>query len=134
QAIAERESATNDRIRASELRSLAGLQLMAQAMTQHLTARTRAVERDEAALRDLRIQLTDEVSGLDALRIEITAAVVATHQLLGEALRQVRKLTAQRPHADQVPQPDVPLQRGAQAEPVYLNAGAEEGRSTREPH
>ncbi|MDQ3904277.1 MAG: hypothetical protein M3300_02215 [Actinomycetota bacterium] len=134
QAIAERESATNDRIRASELRSLAGLQLMAQAMTQHLTARTRAVERDEAALRDLRIQLTDEVSGLDALRTEITAAVVATHQLLGEALRQVRKLTAQRPHADQVPQPDVPLQRGAQAEPVYLNAGAEEGRSTREPH
>lgn len=123
-AIAESESAANNRIRASELRSLAGVQVMAWVMAEHLTARKCAVEQEEAALHELRAQMADEVSGLDALRTEITAAVVATHHLLGEALGQVRKLAAQRPPANG--QPDVPVQRGSQAAPVYLNASAEE--------
>ncbi|MBV9060359.1 MAG: hypothetical protein JOZ09_14580 [Pseudonocardiales bacterium] len=123
-AIAESESAANNRIRASELRSLAGVQVMAWVMAEHLTARKCAVEQEEAALHELRAQMADEVTGLDALRTEITAAVVATHHLLGEALGQVRKLVAQRPPANG--QPDVPVQRGSQAEPVYLNASAEE--------
>ncbi len=131
QAIAERESAANDRIRVSELRSLAGVHLMARLIAERLAARKRAVEQDEVALHELRAQVANEVSGLDTLRTEITAAVVATHQLLGEALGQVRKLAAQRPPSDG--QPDVPVQRGAQAEPVYLNTGAEERRSPRDP-
>jgi chromosome segregation ATPase len=135
QAIAESESAANERIRVGELRSLTGVHLMAWAMAEHLTARKCAVEQDEAALRQLRAQVADEVSGLDALRTEITAAVVATHHLLGEALGQVRKLAAQRTPANG--QPGVPVQRGSQAEPVYLNAGldagAEEPESPRNP-
>jgi hypothetical protein len=123
QAIAQHESAANERIRANELRGLAGLHVMARVIGEHLTDRTCAVERDEAALRERRAQVSTEVSSLDALRTEITAAVVATHQLLGEALGQVRKLAAQQPSADDGQQPDVPVQRGAQAGPVYSNAG-----------
>lgn len=122
QAIEQRESAANERIRANELRSLAGLHFMARVMDEHLTDRSRAVEQGEVALRERRAQVSTEVSGLEALRTEITAAIVATHQLLGEALGQVRKLTAQRPPADQVDRPEVPIQRGAQAEPMYSNA------------
>jgi hypothetical protein len=130
QAVAERESAANDRIRAGELRSLAGVHLMAGVIAERLAARERAVEQDEKALRDVRARVANDVSDLDALRTEITAAVVATHQLLGEALGQVRKLAAQRPPSDG--QPDVPVQRGFQAEPAYSNAGAEERRSPRD--
>jgi cell division septum initiation protein DivIVA len=132
QAIAQRESEANDRIRAEELGSLASLHIMARMMGDDLTDRSRAVERDEAALRELRAQVSSEVGGLDAVRAEVTAAVVATHQLLGEALGQVRKLAAQSPATDLIEQPDVPTQRGSQAGPVYLlNAGADERRSPR---
>jgi cell division septum initiation protein DivIVA len=130
QAVAERESAANDRIRAGELRSLAGVHLMAWVIAERLAARERAVEQDEKALRDVHARVANDISDLDALRTEITAAVVATHQLLGEALGQVRKLAAQRPPSDG--QPDVPVQRGFQAEPAYSNAGAEERRSPRD--
>lgn len=134
QAIAQRESAANDRIRADELRSLVGVHVMARVISEHLAERSSAVERDEAALRKLRDQVSTEKSGLDTLRTEVTAAVVATHQLLGEALGQVRKLATQRPPADQVEQPDVPVQRGAQTGTVYrLNTGTEERRSPRTP-
>ncbi|MDQ3824461.1 MAG: hypothetical protein M3325_01500, partial [Actinomycetota bacterium] len=134
QAIAQRESEANDRIRAEELGSLAGLHIIARIVGDHLTDRSRAVERDEAALRELRAQVSSEVGGLDSLRAEVTAAVVATHQLLAEALGQVRKLAAERPATDPGEQPDVPIQRGTQAGPVYLlNAGADERRSPRSP-
>ena len=132
QATAQREAAANDRIRARELDRLVGLHFMARVLGEHLTDRTHAVEKDEAALHELRAKASSEVGSLDALRAEVTAAVVATHHLLGEALGQVRKLTAQRPPADRVEQPDVPIQRGTQAGPVYLlNAGADERRSPR---
>jgi len=134
QAMAQRESAANERIRAEELARLAGLHFMARVMGEHLTDRAHAVERDEAALHELRAHVSGEVGGLESLRAEVTAAVVATHQLLGEALGQVRKLAVQRPPADRVEQPDVPIQRGTQAGPVYLlNAGADERRSPRAP-
>jgi cell division septum initiation protein DivIVA len=134
QAIAQRESEANDRIRAAELSSLTSLHVIAQMMGHDLTDRSRAVERDEAGLRELRAQVSSEMGGLDALRAEVTAAVVATHQLLGEALGQVRKLATQRPGTDRVEQPDVPIQRGTQTGPVYLlNAGADERRSPRTP-
>ena len=74
------------------------------------------------------------MGGLDALRTEVTAAVVATHQVLGEALGQVRKLAAELPDTDRVEQPDVPIQRGTQTGPVYVsNGGADERRSPRTP-
>jgi cell division septum initiation protein DivIVA len=134
QAIAQHESEASDRIRAEELGSLASLHIIAGMMGDHLTARSRTVERDEAALRELRAQVSSEAGGLDALRAEVTAAVVATHQLLGEALGQVRKLAGQQPATDRVEQPSVPIQRGTQAGPVYLlNAGADERRSPRAP-
>ena len=134
QAIAQRESEANDRIKAEEIGSLASLHIIARMMGDNLTDRSRAVERDEAALRDLRAQVSGEKGGLNALRAEVTAAVVATHQLLGEALGQVRKLANQRPATDGVEQPDVPIQRGTQTGPVHLlNAGADERRSPRTP-
>lgn len=138
QALAQRESAAGERIKAEELARLAGLQFMALVMGEHLTDRKRAVERDEAALHKLRAQVAAEVRACDGLRAEVTAAVVATHQLLGEALGQVRKLAAQRPAADPVDEPaeepEVPIQRGTQAGPVYLlNPGADERRSPRAP-
>jgi len=134
QAIARREAEANDRIRAEELHGLAALHIIARMMGDDLTDRSRAVERDEAALRELRAQVSSEMGGLDALRAEVTAAVVATHQLLGEALGQVRKLAAERPDTDRVEQPDVPIQRGTQTGPVYVsNGGADERRSPRTP-
>jgi chromosome segregation ATPase len=134
QEIAQREAAANERIRADELRSLAGLQFMMQVTGQHLTDRRSAIEQDEATLRKLRTQVSAEVDGLEAIRSEVTAAVVATHQLLGEALGQVRKLAAQRPSGQPIEQAAVPTQRGAQDEPVYRgNAGAEEQQSPRPP-
>jgi len=135
QALAQRESALNERITAEELARLAGLHFMARVMGEHLTDRKHAVERDEAALHELRAQVAVEVRAADALRAEVTAAVVATHQLLGEALGQVRKLAARRPATDSVEEPEVPTQRGTQAGPVYLlNAGACERRSPHAPH
>lgn len=135
--IAQREAAANDRIRDSELRSLAGLHLMLQTMGEQLTNRVRAVERDESALRELHAQVADEAAALETLRTGITAAVVATHQLFVEALEQVRKIPVERALTEQEPvkQPDVPAQRGAQSGRVYLlNASTDDRRSPRTLH
>ena len=134
QQIAQWESAANDRVRASELRSLAGLDFMVRVMGTHLTERKTAIERDEAALRERRAQVSTELTGLEAVRTEVTAAVVAAHQLLSEALGQVRKLAGQQPPGDRAEQAEVPSQRGAQDGAGYrVNAGVEERRSPRAP-
>ncbi len=130
-------AAANERIRNNELRSLAGLHLMLRVMEQHLTDRVAAVERNESALRELHTQVASEATVLDTLRAEVTAAVIAAHQLLTEALGQVRKIPVERALGEPDPpqQPEVPTQRGAQSGRVYLlNTGAEDRRLPRTPH
>ncbi|MBV9029998.1 MAG: hypothetical protein JO364_06750 [Pseudonocardiales bacterium] len=141
QAIAQRESTASARIRDSERRVIAGVHLMLRVIGEGLSSRIRAVEHDESALRELRAQVADEVSTLEALRTEVTAAVAAAHQLLEEALEQVhepseqrsaQRSTGERPEVLGSSQPPVPIQRGAEGGTVYLlNAGAEERRSPR---
>jgi hypothetical protein len=137
-AIAQRESQAHDRIRTSELRSFAGMHIMLRVMGEHLTNRVRALERDESSLRELRAQVADEVTALETLRTELTAAVVATHKLMVEALGQVRRVTVgQAPtEQDQVEQPDVPAPRGTYSGKVYLlnTTNADDQRSPRTPH
>ncbi|MGH3854463.1 MAG: hypothetical protein ACRDR6_13410 [Pseudonocardiaceae bacterium] len=119
QAIAQRESAASARIRERELRAVAGLHLMLQAVGEQLSTRVRAVDRDESALFELRAQVTDEVVTLSALRAKVTAALTTVHQLVAEAL-------------EPLPGPSVPIQRGAEGGTVYLlKTSAEERRSPR---
>src|SRR2546421_12920525 len=59
---------TNERIRNSELRSLAGLHLLLRVMDENLTDRVAAIQRDESALRELRAQMTSEATALQSLR------------------------------------------------------------------
>jgi hypothetical protein len=131
-AIAQREASANERIRNGELRSLAGLHLMLWVMQ----ARASALERDESALRELRAQVTSEAANLGTVRAEVTAAVLAAHQLLTEALGQVRTIPVERALDEPGPthQPDVPTQRGAQGGRVYLLNTAEDRRLPRTPH
>ncbi|MDQ2882361.1 MAG: hypothetical protein M3Y48_14450 [Actinomycetota bacterium] len=137
-AIAEREAATNAGIRDSELRSIAHLHLMHQMIGQQLSTRACAVERDESTLRDLRTQVVNDVTALETLRSEVTAALAATYQVLTEALGQVGRTTVdraavKRTTADHADSP-VPIQRNAEGGTVYLlNAGAEDRRSPRAP-
>lgn len=109
QAIAQREAEANERIRNSELRSLAGLHLVLRVMDENLTDRVAAVERDESALRELRAQVTSEATTLQSLRAEVTAA----HELSTEALEQVRKIPVEPAvdESDTAEQPDIPIQR-----------------------
>jgi hypothetical protein len=109
QAIAQREAEANKRIRNSELRSLAGVHLMLRVMDKNLTDRMAAVERNESALRKLRAQMNSEVTALQSLRAEVTAA----HQLSTEALEQVHKIPAEPAagESDTAGQPEVPIQR-----------------------
>jgi multidrug efflux pump subunit AcrA (membrane-fusion protein) len=142
QAIAERESATNARIRDGELRSLARLHLMLQVIGDHLKTRLDAAERDEAALREVRAQVAGEVSALEMARTDVTATLAATHQLLAGVLGQVRKTPSQRIPSDrgpgktsELPPPPVPVQRSAEGGTVYhLNPGADDRRLPRTPH
>lgn len=124
QAIAQRESAASARIRERELRGIAGLHLMLQVIGEQLSTRVCAVERDESALRELRVQVANEVTALEALRTEVTAALAAAHQFLTEALGQVHRAPVE--HSEV---PPVPIQRSAEGGTVYLlNAGAEDRR------
>lgn len=148
QAIAQRESAASTRIRDNELRSIARMHLLLQAVSEQLTTRACAVERDESALRELRAQVTNEATALKALRTEITTAVRATHELLAEALRQVHRVPVEKSTVErstvghpEVPaspvpiQPPLPIQRGAEGGTVYLlNTGAEDRRLPRTSH
>nr|MDQ3825048.1 hypothetical protein [Actinomycetota bacterium] len=113
QAIAQREAKANERIRNSELRSLAGVHLLLRVMDENLTDRVAAVERDESALRELRAQVTSEATALHSLRAEVTATVTAAHELSTEALEQVRKIPVQpaTDETDTAEQPDIPIQR-----------------------
>lgn len=131
-AIAQRADSANERIRNGELRSLAGLLVMLRVTTD----RASALERDESALRELRAQVTSEAATLGTVRAEVTAAVLAAHQLLTEALGQVRKIPVERALSEPDPaqQPDVPTQRGAQGGRVYLLNTAEDRRLPRTPH
>lgn len=131
-AIAQRADSANERIRNGELRSLAGLLVMLRVTTD----RASALERDESALRELRAQVTSEAATLGTVRAEVTAAVLAAHQLLTEALGQVRKIPVERALSEPDPaqQPDVPTQRGAQSGRVYLLNTAEDRRLPRTPH
>jgi hypothetical protein len=141
QAIAQRESAANARIGDREARGIAGLHLMLQVIGEQLSTRARAVERDESALRELRVGVAGEVATLEALRAEATAALVAAHQLLTEALGQVcgapvEKNTVESPEAPAppVPIPSMPIQRSIEGGTVYLrNAGVEDRRLPRTP-
>ena len=113
QAIAQREAEANQRIRNSELRSLAGVQLLLQVMEENLTDRVAAVQRDESALRELRAQMTSEMTALQSLRAEVTATVTVAHELSTEALEQVGTIPA-KPAAgksDTAEQPEIPIQR-----------------------
>lgn len=119
QAIAQRESAASARIRGSELRAVAGLHLMLQAVGEQLSTRVRAVDREESALFELRAQVADEVVTLAALRAKLTAALTTVHQLVAEALEPLSG-------------PSVPIQRGAEGGTVYLlKTTTEERRSPR---
>ncbi|HET9258188.1 MAG TPA: hypothetical protein VFO16_23735 [Pseudonocardiaceae bacterium] len=120
--IAQRESEAHEKIRIRELRSIAGMHLMLRVMDEHLRDRVRAHERDEAALHELRAQVTGEVAALKELRADLTAAVVAAHQLMAEALGQVRKVTIEREPGEQDPpgEPDVPAPRSTHGGKVYL--------------
>ena len=135
-SISQREVASNERIRNSELRSIAALHLLLQVMNEHLSDRVSALERDESALRELRAALTNEATALGTVRAEVTAAVIAAHQLLTEALGQVRTIPVEPAlgEPDPAQQPDVPTQRGAQSGKVYLLNTAENRRSPRTPH
>jgi hypothetical protein len=135
-AIAQREASANERIRDGELRSLARLQVMLRVMEEHLTDRVSTVKRDESALRELRAQVTSEAASLGTVRAEVTAAVLAAHQLLTDALGQVRKIPVEQALGEPDPsqEPDVPTQRGAQSGRVYLLNTAEDRRLPRTPH
>lgn len=141
QAIAEREAAASAGIRDSELRSIARLHLMHRIVGEQLSIRSCAVERDEAALRELRVQVADNVTGLEALRTEVTAALAATYQVLTEALGQIGRTAIDRLPVDsssaeraEAPASPVPTQRSAEGGTVYLlNASAEDRRSPRAP-
>ena len=127
QAIARRDAEATDRIRGSEMRSIVRVCLMLQAVDEQLTTRLDVVEREEAALRELRPQVAEQVTALEALRTEVTAALATTHQLLTEAIGQVQR-TMTEGSDDSV---QVPLQRSTEGGKIYLlNAGAEERRST----
>jgi hypothetical protein len=139
-AIAKREAAANAGIRDSELRSIAHLHLMHQLIGQQLSTRACAVERDESALRELRAQVANDVTALETLRTEVTAALATTYQVLTEALGQVGRTTVDRVAVDRStaertedPSP-VPIQRTTEGGTMYLlNAGAEDRRSPRAP-
>jgi cell division septum initiation protein DivIVA len=137
-AIAQRESQAHDRIRTRELRSLAGMHIMLWVIGEHLTNRVCALEREESSLRELRAQVADEVTALETLRTELTAAVVATHKLMVEALGQVRRVTVRQAPAEQdlVERPDVPAPRGPYSGKVYLpnTTNTDDQRSPRTPH
>ena len=109
QEIAQREAETNERIRNSQLRSLAAVHLLLRIMDKNLTDRVAAVERNESALRKLRAQMTSETTAIQSLHAEVTAA----HQLPTEALKQVRKIPAE-PAVDEsgtAQQSEIPIQR-----------------------
>lgn len=130
QAIAQRESAASARIRERELRGIAGLHLMLRVISEQLSTRVCAVERDESALRELRVQVANEMTALESLRTEVTAAVAAAHQLVAEALGQVHSAPVE--HSEV---PPVPIQRSAERGTVYLlNAGAEDRQLPRTSH
>lgn len=140
QAIAQRESAANAQIRDREVRSVASVHLMLHVVGEQLSARVCAIDRDKSALCELQGQVADETTTLEALRIEVTAAVAAAHQLLVEALGQVHRAPAHKntvEHSEvpvpQVPnQLQVPNQRGAESGTMHLlKASAEERRSPR---
>ncbi|MGH3593434.1 MAG: hypothetical protein ACRDRF_20680, partial [Pseudonocardiaceae bacterium] len=86
-------------------------------------------------------QAANDVTTLEALRTEVTAALAATYQVLAEALRQVGRTAIDRLAADsspveraEVPASQVPTQRSAEGGTVYLfNAGTEDRRSPRAP-
>jgi cell division septum initiation protein DivIVA len=131
QAIAHRESTADAQIRDSELRSIARMHLILQVISEQLATRVGAVERDESALHELRAQVAGEVTALETLRTDVTAAVAATHQFLTEALGQIHKTTDEHPADRTHP---VPIQRNAEGGAVYrLNAGADNRRSPRAP-
>lgn len=131
-ALAQREASANERIQNGELRSLARLQVMLRVMKD----RASVLERDESALRELRAQVTSEAASLGTVRAEVTAAVLAAHQLLTDALGQVRKIPVEQALGEPDPsqEPDVPTQRGAQSGRVYRLNTAEDRRLPRTPH
>src|SRR5919199_1386853 len=112
------QAEANQRIRNSELRSLAGVQLLLQVMEENLTDRVAAVQRDESALRELRAQMTSEMTALQSLRAEVTATVTAAHELSTEALAQVRMIPAKPAvgESDTAKQPEIPIQRDGKEE------------------
>ncbi len=107
QAIAQRDSEANTRIQSRERRSIARLHLMLQVVDEQLTSRASAVERDEAALRTLRAEVASEVTTVAALRTEVTGALATTHQLLTEAIEQVRQTMVEHPDSSV----DLPIPR-----------------------
>ncbi len=130
QAIAQRDSEASARILGNERRSMVGLHLMLQAVGEQLTTRLSAVERDEAALRELRAQVATEVTALEALRAGVTAALATTHQILTDAIGQVGQITVENPEVSV----QLPTQRSTAGGTVYLlKASAEERRFPRAP-
>ncbi|MGH3975442.1 MAG: hypothetical protein ACRDS9_19240, partial [Pseudonocardiaceae bacterium] len=69
-----------------------------------------------------------ELTALQALRTEVTAAMATTHHLLTETIGQVQQTMVEHPDGSV----HLPTQRGTEGGNVYLlNAGTEERRS---PH
>jgi chromosome segregation ATPase len=122
QAIAQREAKATERIRDSQLCSLAGVHVLLRVIDKNLEDRLAAIGRDESALHDLRAQMTSEATALHNLRAEVTAAALAAHQLFTEALEQAQNIPVE-PAVDATDdpteQPDFPIQRGAQGSKAY---------------
>lgn len=141
-AVAQRESAANARIGDREVRSISGLHLLLLMIGEQLSARACVVERDELALRELRVQVANEVTALEELRTEVTTALSTAHQLSAEALGQVCGSPVEEDtpvDENPVGSPDIPLlpvpvQRSAEGGPMYRrSAGIEDRRLPRTP-
>jgi chromosome segregation ATPase len=133
QAIAQREAKASERIRNSQLCSLAGVHVLLRVIDKNLEDRLAAIGRDESALHDLRAQMTSEATALHNLRAEVTAAALAAHQLFTEALAQAHNIPVE-PAADATDdpteQPDFPIQRSAQGSKAYGQQSTSRGDFT----
>ena len=121
------EQAAAARIRDREVRAVARMHLLLWVIGERLANRIRMVERDETALRELQERVSREAKELEAVRGEVTAALDSAHQLLSEALEQVRKTAMDAMGQVDAPTPPaVPAQRGAEGGTVYLLNTAED--------
>ncbi|MFN2495556.1 MAG: hypothetical protein ABR608_06585 [Pseudonocardiaceae bacterium] len=109
--IARRESEANAQIQSRNQRSITGLHVMLKIIGRQLAERVSAAERKEAQLADLRVQISQLMSTLEAFRAKVTAQLGTTRQVLAQALEQVQPTKVDHPGRPQ----SVPIQRDGRA-------------------